>query len=352
MDPRKTGKIHTRDCVDVMLMLNTGSVNLVCMEIPSLQGLVGVNEWEEATDPIRGSSRNDTLLGLIRALGAGDDSALEIPYHSLMIPVLEESFRVADGRVVIHGDPKIMARLRMTASLVAADFGVKEMGEYTCPIGSEYKTLVRYGKGGESTTGVWESCDDRDEFLESLIDAFSVPGCLVFVPFSRDGAAVHAAYRKGREWIGADLGLEARVEAEKRFSNEFLFLDLEEMFTADLPEPRNEGKYSGMAKLVGDHRTNRFGDMIRVEQAHGRRIICNGCGDDYTDNLANIDVDHIRREARSSALWNLQLLCGACNRMKGKGTFEKGLARWRRKGTMAQKQHAAKVIAWIKRRNE
>ena len=47
---------------------------------------------------------------------------------------------------------------------------------------------------------------------------------------------------------------------------------------------------------------------------------CNGCGKKF--DIRNLTVDHIKAFAKGGGERgnNLQLLCGACNSMKGKGT--------------------------------
>ena len=53
----------------------------------------------------------------------------------------------------------------------------------------------------------------------------------------------------------------------------------------------------------------------------GQNGKCNGCGTKFP--IRNMTVDHIRAFSKGGGerLTNLQLLCGACNSLKGSGTM-------------------------------
>ena len=59
---------------------------------------------------------------------------------------------------------------------------------------------------------------------------------------------------------------------------------------------------------------------------------CNGCGVKFP--MRNMTVDHIKPKSRGGTerFTNLQLLCGACNSMKGNGTQGELMKRLRAKG--------------------
>ena len=142
--------------------------------------------------------------------------------------------------------------------------------------------------------------------LERIIDASSYAGDVVFDPFCGCATACLAAERKGRKWIGCDISERAYSLIEQRLKNDagiakFITGAGEVVCRTDIPQ--RKGRRSKGIKHV-----------LYGEQ-HG---YCNGCK--YHYQFKDLEVDHVIPKAKGGQDddKNLQLLCGNCNRRKGK----------------------------------
>ena len=143
--------------------------------------------------------------------------------------------------------------------------------------------------------------------LERIISASSNKGDVVLDPFCGCATACVAAERLGRRWVGIDIS-EKAVELVNMRLREFM---------GDLFPPQ---------AMSRPGRTYRVGRTLRLpipyrKQKHvlfGRQEgRCAGCKIAFL--FPNLTIDHVvpRSKGGTDHLENLQLLCGACNSIKG-----------------------------------
>ena len=142
--------------------------------------------------------------------------------------------------------------------------------------------------------------------LERIISASSNPGDVVLDPFCGCATACVAAEKLGRKWVGIDIS-EKAVELVNMRLREFMGgLFHSRLVTARTDIPR---------------RTDIDAPIPYRKQKHvlfGRQEgICNGCRIPFL--YPNLTIDHVIPKSRGGTdhLENLQLLCGACNSIKG-----------------------------------
>ena len=139
--------------------------------------------------------------------------------------------------------------------------------------------------------------------LERIIKASSNPGDVVLDPFAGCATACVSAEILGRQWIGIDLSPLAATLVKTRLKKTFdLFYDINHR--TDIPHRTDFGP-------LPNYRTHKHQLFGKQE---GR---CAGCRVAFP--FRNFTVDHkIPQSKRGSDHFdNLQLLCGACNSVKG-----------------------------------
>ena len=152
--------------------------------------------------------------------------------------------------------------------------------------------------------------------LERIIKAFSNPGDLVFDPFCGCAMTLVEAEKLGREWVGIDIAKQAKVEIKKRMlklaidrgENELAIwkgIHIRELQRSVVSLWRSE---LGELKPPRTHKNWLYGE----QSGH-----CEGCGKHFEKR--HLEVDHYVPKAKGGTdhRSNLQLLCSACNRMKG-----------------------------------
>ena len=139
--------------------------------------------------------------------------------------------------------------------------------------------------------------------LERVIKASSKAGDVVFDPFCGCGTACIAAERLERQWLGIDLSARAAelvlIRAERDIGALFPLHHRE-----DIPRRTDLGE-------VPNYRTHKHTLFGRQEG------LCAGCCHPFP--FRNFTIDHVVPRFRGGPdhLDNLQLLCNACNSMKG-----------------------------------
>ena len=148
--------------------------------------------------------------------------------------------------------------------------------------------------------------------LERVVKASSNEDNVVLDPFCGCATTCVAAEKLGRQWIGIDLSEKAYDLVVQRLAREV------KVGSAEAPT------------LTGWNVVKRTDIPVRTDAAGRRRSkniretlygrqggYCNGCGVHFPPR--NLTLDHVvpRAKGGADADENLQLLCGACNSMKG-----------------------------------
>ena len=151
---------------------------------------------------------------------------------------------------------------------------------------------------------------------------------VVLDPFCGCATACISAERLQREWVGIDISPMAANLVVSRMQDE-LGLFFQGAHRTDIPK-----------------RTD-LGNVIRYNDERNKRLLygeqggyCNGC--EHHFELRNFHVDHIIPKAKGGTdhISNLQLLCGACNAVKGDRPHEYLLACLTDKGWIKRKKAA------------
>ena len=155
--------------------------------------------------------------------------------------------------------------------------------------------------------------------LERIIKASSNPGDLVLDPFCGCATGLVAAEKLDREWAGIDLSPKAKDLVELRLRNDLGLFGLQTTYREDVPQRTDLGQ-------VPPYRTQKHTLFGKQEGQ------CAGCGIMFP--FRNFTIDHIVPQSRGGTdhLENLQLLCGACNSLKGDRPQEYLLARLKEMG--------------------
>ena len=141
------------------------------------------------------------------------------------------------------------------------------------------------------------------KLLERIVQTSSNPGDVVLDPFCGCATACVAAEKLGRQWVGIDLSPVAARLVKSRLKDEMgLFYDVHHR--EDIPSRTDLGKLPSYKT----HKHTLFGRQEGV---------CTGCQIFFP--FRNFTIDHIvpRSKGGTDHLENLQLLCNACNSLKG-----------------------------------
>ena len=155
--------------------------------------------------------------------------------------------------------------------------------------------------------------------LERIIKASSNEGDTVLDPFCGCATALVAADRFNREWVGIDLSpLAARLVLKRLREDRGPLFD-SVIHREDIPRRTDLGE-------IPNYRTHKHTLYGKQEG------LCGGCQVMFP--FRNMTVDHIVPQAKAGSdhIDNLQLLCNACNSMKGTGSQEEFIARLQREG--------------------
>ncbi len=154
--------------------------------------------------------------------------------------------------------------------------------------------------------------------LERIIKASSNKDDIVLDPFCGCATTCVAAERLQRQWIGIDISPKAvnlvrvRLEAEVGILGEVIHC-------TDIPK---------RSEKLPNYRTDKHTLYGKQEG------LCNGCRTQFP--FRNMTVDHIVPQSQGGTAHedNLQLLCGACNSTKGRGTQAELISRLKDQGVL------------------
>ena len=128
---------------------------------------------------------------------------------------------------------------------------------------------------------------------------------MVLDPFAGCATACVASERLDRQWVGIDISEKAANLVQVRIRKEIdLFHNFKPIHRSDIPRRTDQGK-------LPHYRTHKH-------QLFGKQEgVCGGCKVAFP--FRNFTTDHIVPQSGggSDHLDNLQLLCGACNSLKG-----------------------------------
>ncbi len=150
------------------------------------------------------------------------------------------------------------------------------------------------------------------KLVERIVKASSNKGDMVLDPFCGCATACIAAEKLERDWVGIDISAKAYELVKDRLQRE-VPIDLfrgEPTFRQDIPSRMDD---SAKKKPTREDKQILFG----IQNAQ-----CKGCRTRF--DMRHLEVDHIipRAHGGGHERENLQLLCGSCNRLKGKRPME------------------------------
>ena len=157
--------------------------------------------------------------------------------------------------------------------------------------------------------------------LERIIKASSNEDDVVLDPFCGCATACVAAEKLQRQWIGIDISPAAetitkiRLEDASQQGALFSPITISDVIVRKTPPERTDSDTPKQIKLPNY--------KVHKQFLYGQQEgFCNGCREHF--KIRNLNVDHIvpRSKNGTDHPKNLQLLCQACNSMKGTGTQE------------------------------
>ena len=164
--------------------------------------------------------------------------------------------------------------------------------------------------------------------MRRIIEASSNEYDTVLDPFCGCATACIAAEQLKRKWAGIDISSKAADLVKDRMSRD-LGMFFNGLHRTDIPRRTDLGK------------------IIRYNDARNKKFLygeqggyCNGCEGHF--EIQHFHVDHIipRAKGGTDHISNLQLLCGACNALKGTKTQEELLVLLTDKGWIKRKKAA------------
>ncbi len=140
--------------------------------------------------------------------------------------------------------------------------------------------------------------------LDRIIKASSNPGDIVLDPFCGCATTLVAAHNLERQWIGIDISPKAvdLVQIRLKDAQRPMFSDV--IARTDIPKRTDVGD-------TPNYRTQKH-TLFGLQEG-----LCAGCNIHFP--FRNMTIDHVVPQSKGGTdhIENLQLLCNACNNMKG-----------------------------------
>ncbi len=139
--------------------------------------------------------------------------------------------------------------------------------------------------------------------LDRIIKASTKSGDVVLDPFCGCATACVSAERLNRQWVGIDLSSMALKLVRRRIKQNIGLFAYKITERTDIPKRTDQGE-------IPNYRTHKH-ELYGIQEGY-----C-VCGEHF--QFRNFTVDHITPVSRGGTdhIDNLQLLCGACNSLKG-----------------------------------
>ena len=215
---------------------------------------------------------------------------------------------IDDGRVVQTGPGRVPRYKRYLDEMPGVP--LQDVWTDIRPIGAQ--AAERIGYPTQKPLGL----------LERVIRSSSDEGFVILDPFCGCATACVAAEKLGRQWVGIDLSAKAADLVKLRLRKEMgLFYDVHHRL--DIPRRLDQGD-------VPNYRTHKH-TLFGTQEG-----LCAGCRVGFP--FRNMTVDHVvpRTKGGTDHMTNLQLLCAACNSMKGTRSQEEFVAILVREGLRQQ----------------
>ena len=176
-----------------------------------------------------------------------------------------------------------------------------------------------------------------EALLERIISMSCPENGVVLDPFCGCATTCVVAQKLGRHWIGIDIEEKAvellqqrlsyggddskdagKSKANKGMFNNFIATTIVPVRT-DLGEEYNADNQPKTKEEIKNFLYQKQEGQVIDGQ---KKCKCKGCGNYYL--LKDLEIDHIIPRAKhgQDVIQNFQLLCGNCNRLKGKKTME------------------------------
>ena len=161
--------------------------------------------------------------------------------------------------------------------------------------------------------------------LERIIRSSTDTGDIVLDPFCGCATTCIASQKLGRQWVGIDISSKAADLVLSRIHDE-LGLFYNGTHRTDMPQRTDLGKIKAYNSL--ENKKYLYGEQGGY---------CNGCESHF--ELRHLHIDHIvpRAKGGTDHISNLQLLCGACNSLKGTKSHDELLVLLIDKGWLKRK---------------